>query len=210
MEIYRDFNSRISNDHIRVGEVIDTEVYNYFADNSIYEEENIFQLDHVAEVIGEVGLYDTIAKESKYSPWKYMGQCQKGTTENKNPSLMPLVYVCSRYRGKSYDEVLENIQMAKHACRLVMEKGFIPIAPHLYFTKLLNDDNPFERDFGMAAGKKLMQYCKSFYVLTIDDVVSEGMDEEIKYMTEILGLEGESINYTKDEANEILRQRLEI
>lgn len=55
-----------------------------------------------------------------------------------------------------------------------------------------------------------MQYCKSFYVLTIDDVVSDGMDEEIKYMTEILGLEGESINYTKDEANEILRQRLEI
>lgn len=208
--LHGSFDSMISGEFLQVGEVIDPETYCYFVNNSIFKDENILQIEHVAEVIGDIGLYDTIAKENKYSPWKYMGQCPKGSTENNNPALMPFVYVCSRYRGKTYDEVLKNIQLAKHACQLVMKKGAIPIAPHLYFTRLLNDDNENERAFGIAAGKRLMRHCVLFFVLTVDEDISEGMREEIKYMTEVLGLEGESINYTSKEAQRIVMQRLEI
>ena len=58
--------------------------------------------------------------------------------------------------------------------------------------------------------KKMMEMCSSFFVLTVDEEISEGMDEEIKYMTEILGLEGSNKNYTKEEAKRIVKQRLEI
>ena len=123
---------------------------------------------------------------------------------------MPFVYVCSRYRAKTSDERLQNIELAKYACERVIQMGAIPIAPHLYFTRFLDDNVEFERDFGMEAGKKMMEMCSSFFVLTVDEEISEGMDEEIKYMTEILGLEGSNKNHTKEEAKRIVEQRLEI
>ena len=147
---------------------------------------------------------------NKYAPWRYVGQCEKGHTENKNPALMPFVYVCSRYRAKTSDERLQNIELAKYACERVIQMGAIPIAPHLYFTRFLDDNVEFERDFGLEAGKKMMEFCSSFFVLTVDEEISEGMDEEIKYMTGILGLEGSNKNYTKEEAKRIVEQRLEI
>ena len=61
----------------------------------------------------------------------------------------------------------------------------------------------------MTAGKRLMNYCKTFYVVTIDNYISEGMKEEIKYMTEELHLKGELVNFTKDEAVKILKNRME-
>lgn len=137
-------------------------------------------------------------------------QSEKGHIENKNPALMPFVYICSRYRAKTSEERLQNIELAEHACERVIQMGAIPIAPHLYFTRFLNDNDGFERDFGMEAGKKMMEMCSSFFVLTVDEEISEGMDEEIKYMTEILGLEGSNKNYTKEEAKMIVKQRLEI
>ena len=189
---------------IQVGEIVDPETFCHFSENSTFQRDDIFQIDYVAAIIGDVGLYDTIAKTNKYTP------CEKGHTENKNPALMPFVYVCSRYRAKTSDERLQNIELAKYACERVIHTGAIPIAPHLYFTRFLDDNVEFERDFGMEAGKKMMEMCSSFFVLTVDEEISEGMDEEIKYMTGILGLEGSNKNYTKEEAKRIVEQRLEI
>ena len=138
-----------------------------------------------------------------------MGQCEKSCTVNKNPALMQMVYVCSRYRADTYEQRQANIELAKVACEQVMETGAIPIAPHLYFTRFLNDENIHERYFGMEAGKRLMSECRSFFVLTVDREISEGMAEEIKHMTEVLGLGGKGVNYTRQEAERIVRQRLE-
>ena len=41
------------------------------------------------------------------------------------------------------------------------------------------------RGFGMEAGKRLMMQCKEFLVVTVDNVISEGMNEEIDYMTKV-------------------------
>lgn len=194
---------------LQVGDAIDFETLYHFVNNSVLEKDGIFQIEHVAEVMGDTALYDTIAKKHKYAPWRYVGQCEEGHIENKNPALMPFVYVCSRYRAKTSEERLQNIELAKYACERVIQMGAIPIAPHLYFTRFLNDNDEFERDFGMEAGKKMMEMCSSFFVLTVDEEISEGMYEEIKYMTDVLGLEGSNKNYTKEEAQRIVRQRLE-
>ena len=208
--LYGSFDYLKQRECIQVGEIIDPETFFHFSNNSTFQRDDIFQIDYVAAIIGDVGLYDTIAKTNKYAPWRYVGQCEKGHIENKNPALMSFVYVCSRYRAKSNEERLQNLELAKYACERVIHEGAIPIAPHLYFTKFLNDNDEFERDFGMEAGKKMMKICSSFFVLTVDEEISEGMDEEIKYMTEILGLEGSKKNYTKEEAKRIVEQRLEI
>lgn len=208
--LYGSFDYLKQKECIQVGEIIDPETFCHFSNNSTFQKDDIFQIDYVAAIIGDVGLYDTIAKMNKYAPWRYMGQCEKGHIENKNPALMSFVYVCSRYRAKTSDERLQNIELAKYACERVIQMGAIPIAPHLYFTRFLDDNVEFERDFGMEAGKKMMEMCSSFFVLTVDEEISEGMDEEIKYMTEILGLEGSNKNYTKEEAKRIVEQRLEI
>ena len=208
--LYGSFDYLKQKECIQVGEIIDPETFCHFSNNSTFQKDDIFQIDYVAAIIGDVGLYDTIAKMNKYAPWRYMGQCEKGHIENKNPALMPFVYVCSGYRAKTSDERLQNIELAKYACERVIHTGAIPIAPHLYFTRFLDDNVEFERDFGMEAGKKMMEMCSSFFVLTVDEEISEGMDEEIKYMTEILGLEGSNKNHTKEEAKRIVEQRLEI
>lgn len=207
--LHGSFDYLIQGKCIQVGDAIDFETLYHFINNSVFEKDGIFQIEHMAEVMGDTALYDTIAKKHKYATWRYAGQCEKGHTENKNPALMPFVYVCSRYRAKSNEERLQNIELAKHACERVIHEGAIPIAPHLYFTRFLDDNNEYEREFGMGAGKKLMGICSSFLVLTVDEETSEGMDEEIKYMTEVLGLEGSHKNYTKEEAQRIVRQRLE-
>ena len=66
---------------------------------------------------------------------------------------MKYVYICSPYRPVGEDpetELRKNIDQAKRACRLAVSRGLIPLAPHLYFTQFLDDNDPQERKFGGA------------------------------------------------------------
>ena len=55
--------------------------------------------------------------------------------------MKEIVYVCSPLRG----DTEKNIKNAKSYCRFTYEKGFIPYAPHLFFTQFMNDDDENER-----------------------------------------------------------------
>lgn len=87
--------------------------------------------------------------------------------------------------------------------------GKIPIAPHLYFPRFMDDSIAGERYFGMEAGKRLMMQCKEFLVVTVDNVISEGMNEEIDYMTNKLMMQGKSINFTRLGLEQVILSRLE-
>ena len=56
------------------------------------------------------------------------------------------IFVCSPYRPTSQDEKCRkdeleaNIRRAKMACRILSTLGFLPLAPHLYFTQFLKDE----------------------------------------------------------------------
>ena len=59
------------------------------------------------------------------------------------------IYVCSPLRG----DIKNNIEMAKLYCTyIVREFGYIPVAPHIYFTQFLDDNIDSEREFGIRAG----------------------------------------------------------
>ena len=69
--------------------------------------------------------------------------------KSKRPDR-PLIFVCSPYRG----DMETNTQNARQYCRLVMEQGGIPFAPHLLFTQFLDDAIPKERERGLRMERR--------------------------------------------------------
>lgn len=97
---------------------------------------------------------------------------------------MKLVYICSPLRPVSPtvtdhpDELANNIKLACDACTLAAYRGFIPVAPHLYFPQFLSDDVDSERSMGMNMGLELLRVCDELWI--ISQRISTGMSAEIK------------------------------
>jgi hypothetical protein len=106
--------------------------------------------------------------------------------ENKE---ITTVFVCSPYRPQSKDpkvardQLSVNIERAKLACRLLAKLGYLPLAPHLYFTGFLDDADAAEREEGMTLGMEWL--AQSDEVWAFGDEVSEGMAKEISYAKEL-------------------------
>lgn len=92
---------------------------------------------------------------------------------------MDKVFICSPYRG----DTVTNSLNAENYCRDAALEGLLPIAPHLYFTRFLNDDFENEREQGIAFGVGLLKECKEIWVC--GNVISEGMAKEIEVAKEL-------------------------
>lgn len=85
----------------------------------------------------------------------------------------PIVYVCSPYSGN----VEVNTENARRYCRYATDKGYIPLAPHLYLPQFLDEKR--ERDLALFMDIALISKCAELWVF--GDVISKGMDKEIRY-----------------------------
>ena len=85
----------------------------------------------------------------------------------------PLIFVCSPYRG----DTEANTQNARRYCRLVVEQGGIPFAPHLLFTQFLNEDKAAERRRGLWMGMEMLRLCDELWAF---GEPTEGMRMEIE------------------------------
>ncbi|GHU96504.1 hypothetical protein FACS1894208_11210 [Clostridia bacterium] len=95
---------------------------------------------------------------------------------------MKKVYICSPYRADTPAEQSENITNALIYCRAIADAGDMPLAPHLYFTCFLNDDDPAERGRGLNFAAQWIIECDEFVVF--GDRVSSGMAHDIHaYLT---------------------------
>lgn len=92
----------------------------------------------------------------------------------QNLNYRPLVYICSPYRGN----IEKNTASAQAYCRMAVERGCIPIAPHLLFPQFLDDSLEEERELGMFMGLVLLTKCKELWAF--GEYVSEGMEQEIR------------------------------
>lgn len=92
------------------------------------------------------------------------------------------IYVCSPYSGN----VERNVEYARKYCRFVVQRGHIPVAPHLFFPQFLDDKNPEERKLGMSMAKNLLKDCEELWVFS--GILSEGMKTEIELANK-LGIE---------------------
>ena len=85
----------------------------------------------------------------------------------------PRVYVVSKYAG----DVKENARAAIRYCRFVINKKCIPIASHLLYPRILNDNDPKERELGLLFGQVLLSLCREVWVFGRE--YSTGMQAEI-------------------------------
>lgn len=99
------------------------------------------------------------------------------------------IFVCSPYRPISQDEKCRkdeleaNIRRAKMACRILSTLGFLPLAPHLYFTQFLKDEDAQERATGIRFGMEWLEAADEVWVF--GESISEGMAAEIKRAYEL-------------------------
>jgi hypothetical protein len=85
------------------------------------------------------------------------------------------VYICSPYAGN----ISENVRNARRYSRFAVEKGYLPITPHLLFPQFLDGALQSERDLGMFFGIVLMSKCSEVWLF--GDYISPGMKTEIEY-----------------------------
>ena len=89
---------------------------------------------------------------------------------------MKRVFICSRFAG----DIPGNTAVAKRLCRLAVDRGFAPFAPHLLYTGFLDDAKASEREAGISCGLSYMDACDEVWVFTKDGV-SDGMRRELAH-----------------------------
>ena len=112
--------------------------------------------------------------EGYYDPTAYEAMTLVEKEERALRAFRPIVYICSPFSG----DVEGNIESAQRFSRFAVDKGYIPIAPHLLFPQFLNDNDPKERQLGLFFGNALMSKCAEVWVF--GSIISPGMAAEIK------------------------------
>lgn len=87
------------------------------------------------------------------------------------------VFICSPLRG----DFVQNRRLAERYCHAAFLAGYRPFAPHVFYTRFLNDMNPEERKAGIQAGIEDLSECHELWVFLPPGVFrpSEGMQQEI-------------------------------
>lgn len=119
---------------------------------------------------------------------------------------MEKVYIISRYSAKTWRETRFNKEVAKHFCRQVIKQGKRPVAPHLFYTQFVDDDDPQERRLGLDLAIKDLDECDSFLLVIVDGVISSGMRGEIEHITRT-GMRGELVAISKAQAKKLIEGR---
>lgn len=100
---------------------------------------------------------------------------------------MKKVYISSPYRTVQKEavpaakELAHNLRLARKGCRMAIDRGFIPVAPHLLFPQFLNEES--EREIGIELGMELLKECDEIWVL--GSRISDGMADEISYARDL-------------------------
>ena len=85
------------------------------------------------------------------------------------------IFVCSPLRG-DYDN---NMKRAEEYCKLVIDTGNTPYAPHLFFTRFLDDNIESERVAGINGGINFLSVCDELWYF--GDIITDGMKQEIDF-----------------------------
>lgn len=97
------------------------------------------------------------------------------------------VYVASKYAGN----VDANVTAAIGYCRKVIYDGYMPIASHLLYPQILNDNIPAERELGLLFGLALIRISDEVWVFgEITPGVTAEIEEAKKLKKQIRYLKG--------------------
>lgn len=99
----------------------------------------------------------------------------------------PVVYICSPYSG----DIRRNTEMARRYSRLAVDRGRVPITPHLWLPGFIPEES--ERELALGIGLRLLDLCDE--VWACGDTISEGMRREIAHAANT----GIPVKYVKEE-----------
>ena len=85
------------------------------------------------------------------------------------------VFICSPY---SFDPV-KGAEIATRLCRMAVDEGQFPFAPHLLYPRFLDEHSPDERELGIKAGISYLEHCDEVWVYAAEGI-SSGMRLEIE------------------------------
>ena len=108
------------------------------------------------------------------TPHKALSNISREEKAAAKAAFKPLVYICSPFSG----DIDNNNKRTRVFCRFALDKGNIPLAPHLLFPQFMDDSNEKERDLAIFMDIILMGKCQEVWVL--GDVISRGMSIEIE------------------------------
>lgn len=91
----------------------------------------------------------------------------------KAAAFRPVVYICSPYSG----DTERNVENARRYSRFAVDKHYLPITPHIYFTQFMDDNVPEERNTAIFMNWVLMSKCVELWVF--GETISSGMKAEI-------------------------------
>ena len=86
-----------------------------------------------------------------------------------------IVFISSPYAG----DINNNTEKARHYCRIAVDAGHIPIAPHLLFPQFMKEDT--EREKALKIGLALLDLCDEMWCF---GEPSSGMKIEMQYAKE--------------------------
>lgn len=87
----------------------------------------------------------------------------------KTGGLRVIVFVSSPYRG----DIPGNVERTREYCRREIEAGNAPIAPHIMYPGVIDDD-----DIGIGLGLRLLERCDELHIY---GEPSDGMRIEIHH-----------------------------
>jgi len=119
---------------------------------------------------------------------------------------MRKVYVISRYKAKTRRERRFNQQVAAYFCKHIAAEGNRPVAPHLFYTDFLNDDDPEERSAGLAFGIADLDECDEFLCVVVDNKISEGMAGELTHIARQGSKPGHMVHLTRKQAKQLVKE----
>lgn len=86
---------------------------------------------------------------------------------------MKLVYICSPFAGN----IESNIWFARAACLYAANQGCAPVAVHLLYPQILDDNVPTQREIGIRMGLRVLASCDELWIC--GSRISHGMSCEI-------------------------------
>lgn len=116
--------------------------------------------------------------ERYYSPTEYEAFTRIEREERdaaRAAAFRPIVYICSPY---SHGCINTNIEKARKYSRFSVDKHYLPITPHIYFTQFMDDTISEEHETAVFMNFVLMSKCVELWVF--GDTISAGMKAEIE------------------------------
>ena len=138
---------------------------------------------------------DKYNSERYYDPTAYEALTRIEQESKALRAFRPVVYICSPLAG----DTERNQENARTYCRFAVDAGCGPIAPHIYFTQFMNENDRKERDLALFMDIVLLSKCAELWVF--GEKITSGMSIEIEKARR----KGQLIRYFTETCEEVRR-----